>query len=412
MTTFSLVCQECDALLAAPGHCPACGGVAATRYATPGAAAWDTAAHLPGIWRYAPLLPVRQPAQALTMGEGSTPLVRSARLGPALGLRNLWFKLESANPTGSYKDRIAAVAITRAREVGQPGWIGTSSGNGGAAVAAFGARANLPGIICTSPGAAPAKLAQIQAYGARILKIPGFGSAPDIDNRIFKLLADISRSLNRALFITAHAFDPYGMDGAKTISFEIVEALGRAPERVYVPAGGGGLATSVARGFREWQAVGKAAARPRLTVVQALGCSPIVASWQRQTPLQPIPRIETAISGVQLTDPPDGNALLRLLREDDGAAYAVPDAATYEAQERLATEEGIFVEPAAALPVAAVIAELAAGKIGPDETIVCILTGSGFKDRDAVERMAAHHPTQTAPDLETLPSLLQDMLRD
>lgn len=410
MTRFVLKCQECDTPVSLDSRCPACEGVLAARYTSPTTADWQVSSTLPGVWRFAPLLPVREPAHAITMGEGNTPLVRSARIGPSLGLNNLWFKLESANPTGSYKDRIAAVAITRALESGQRSWIGTSSGNGGAAVAAYGARANLPGIICTSPGAAPAKLAQIQAYGASIVKVPGFGSSAETDNHIFRLLSELSRELNRALFITAHAFDPLGMDGAKTIAFEIAESLGDAPQRVFVPAGGGGLATSVGRGFREWHECGRAGRRPRFTVVQAEGCSPIVQSWQRQSKLQPIEKIETAISGVQLTDPPDGNALLRFIREDDGDAVAINDQETYRAQERLATEEGIFVEPAAALSVAAMLQAVSSRSIAADETVVCILTGSGFKDRDAVERMAARYPARAARDLESLPSLLRVML--
>ena len=154
MSRFALVCHACGQTAAAATRCPGCGGVLTTRYAPPGEADWSAAAGLPGLWRYAPLLPVDDPARAVTLGEGRTPLVRAGRLAAALGLRDLWFKVEAANPTGSYKDRIAAVALTRVREAGRGGWIATSSGNAGAALAAYGARAGIPGLLVVPANAA------------------------------------------------------------------------------------------------------------------------------------------------------------------------------------------------------------------------------------------------------------------
>lgn len=410
MGHFQLLCQQCGCKAEQGRRCTACNGVLETRFEQPDEAASNAAAHLPGLWKYAPLLPVADAANGLTLGEGSTPLVRSERIAAALGLKNLWFKMESANPTGSYKDRIAAVALTRARELGQTSWIGTSSGNGGAAVAAYGARAGLPGLICTAPGAAPAKLAQAQAYGAGILKVEGFGSSPAADRQVFETLLAASEKYQQALFITAHAFDPWGMDGAKTIAYEIAGVLQQAPDHVFVPAGGGGLATAVARGFRDWKQIKRVDSLPRMTVVQAEGCSPLVSSWRKGGGLEPIEQIATSISGVQLTDPPDGNALLKILREDNGAAMALADEATYEAQWRLATEEGIFVEPASALTLAAVVQAVEQGQVAPDEHIVCILTGSGFKDQIAVERLAERQPPQQIP-LEGLTRWLEERQR-
>jgi threonine synthase len=409
MTPFTLVCQRCGATVPPADdrtRCPACGGVLTTRYAPPGEAAWAAAAGLPGLWRYAPLLPARDPARAVTLGEGHTPLVCGARLAAALGLEDLWFKVEAANPTGSYKDRIAAVAITRARETGRRGWLATSSGNAGAALAAYGARAGVPGILVVPANASPAKLAQIRAYGPRLVAVEEFGTSPEADAAVFATLVEVAAARGWALSITAHAFDPCALDGAKTIAYEIVEALAEAPDRVYVPVGGGGLAASLARGFREWRELGRARRRARLTVVQAEGCAPVVAAWRRGGPLVPVERVETAISGVQLADPPDGELLLATLRAEEGTACAVPDAATYAAQARLAEEEGLFVEPAAALPVAGLLADLAAGRLSPAESVVCILTGSGFKDRVAMERLAERRPPVAPIPLDALAGAL------
>lgn len=373
---------------------------------------WSMTSRLPGIWRYAPLLPVENPVSAVSLGEGNTPLVRSLRLGEALGIQSLWFKIEAGNPTGSYKDRIAAVAISRAKETGRRGWIATSSGNAGAALAAYGARAGLPGIIVVPTQASPAKLSQIQAYGPCLIAVEGFGLSPEADAAVFSTLADVSVERDWALSITAHAFDPYAMDGAKTIAFEIAEQLGRAPDRVYVPAGGGGLATSLWRGFLEWHALGRIAALPHLVVVQPEGCAPIVHSLRRGTDLIPVPYVETTISGVQLADPPDGGALLHALRYSNGSAIAVPDNVTYEVQVQLARKEGIFVEPAAALAVAGLIADFNAGHVTPDETIVCVLTGSGLKDIQAAERMATRELTMGPIGIDSLKAALVDCWRN
>ena len=404
--TWTLVCQLCGAAAGADERCAVCGGVVATRYSPPPAASWNAVGGWPGIWRYAPLLPAAQPEQALTLGEGNTPLVRSERLAAALGLRELWFKYEAANPTGSYKDRIAAVALTRARERGLAGWLATSSGNAGAALAAYGARSGIPGTVVVPANAAPAKLAQIRAYGPRLVPVEGFGASADIDEAVFATLRAVAAERGLALSITAHAFDPYALDGAKTIAFEIVEALVAPPDRVYVPAGGGGLATAMARGFEEWQAIGRAARVPRLAVVQAAGCAPIVRAWERGAPLVPVEAVTTTISGVQLAAPPDGAALLAAIARMHGTACAVEDADVYAAQARLAAEEGLLVEPAGALAVAGLIADVAAGSITSDERIVCVLTGSGFKDRAALERLAEQHAPEPPVSVAALPAAL------
>ena len=406
MTNPTLICQRCGPAAMGVRRCPACDGVLVTAYAPPGPNAWEAASRLPGLWRYAPLLPVQEPADAITLGEGATPLVLSARLGPMLGLRRLWFKIEAANPTGSYKDRIAAVALSRAREQGRRGWLATSSGNAGAALAAYGARAGIAGVIVVPATAAPAKLAQIRAYGAHLIAVEGFGQSAAADAAVFDVLVAASAARDWALCITAHAFEPYALDGAKSIAYEVVEALGAAPDRVYVPAGGGGLAVSIARGFREWRDLKRAAHEPRLTIVQAAGCATIATAWERGRALAPAERVETAISGVQLADPPDGELLLAALRAGNGAAQALEDAAVFQAQARLAQEEGLFVEPAAALPVAGVIADVAAGRLRPDETVVCVLTGSGFKDRAALDRLANRSPAPLPVSLAALADAL------
>jgi threonine synthase len=310
------------------------------------------------------------------MGEGGTPLVESARLGPALGMR-LYFKLESLNPTGSYKDRIASVGAAVARRLGYPAMIATSSGNAGAAIAAYAARARLKAILVVPEEAPAAKLAQIRAYGATVIGVRGAFAHPDGGSCMFRAVVETAASRGWLPMITAHRYAPAAMEGVKTLALEIIESLGQSPDRVYVPVGGGGLLAATWRGFVEAQTLGWSHATPRIVAVQPEGCSPVV---QMHHGLPRSTGVTTTVSGLQVAAPPDADLVLDALRASNGAAVAVSDAEVYAAQRRLAREEAIFTEPAGAAAVAALLAGAARGVIGRGETVVCLITGSGFKD--------------------------------
>ena len=385
---FWLRCALCGQPAESPTStsCGACGGMLTVDYdAGPMVdPAWR------GMWRYAPALPVERPDEALTLGEGATPLVRSRAIAARLGLPNLYFKVEGANPTGSYKDRIAAVGLSRTLELGVTSWAATSSGNAGAALAAYGARAGMQGTLFTLESAPRAKLSQILAYGPRAVTIQGLGHDPEVAKNTFRVVGELARGRGWALQITAHAFNPIGMEGVRTISFEVVEELGRMPECVYVPTGGGGLLSAIHKGFEEWRARMMPAGAPaaRMVCVQAEGCEPINLAWREGHEMRPILVNATKISGIQLTAPPDGDLALAAVRSSNGWGTSVSDAETYAAQRMLAREEGLFCEPASATSLAAVLRDAAAGKLGRDDTIVCILTGIGFKDANAVQAMS------------------------
>jgi threonine synthase len=384
---FELTCEVCgfcapDGALSA---CPICDGTIEISYPHP--LTIDPAR--PGLWRYAARLPLRDPANAISLGEGATPLLRAGRLGRELGLPNLHFKVEGANPTGSYKDRIAAVGIARLLELGKAAWAATSSGNAGAAIAAYGARAGVPGYLFTLERAAPAKLAQILAYGPTVRAVARLGYDPAVEQATWRNIRTLCDANNWLMLVTARSFSPHAMEGVKTISYEVCAQLGGvAPDVVYVPVGGGGLLSASWKGFREWHAAGFVDRLPRMVAVQARGCDPVAQAWAAGRPVAPLASCESAISGIQLTAPPDGDLALRALHESGGWAVAVPDEATYQAQADLAAYEGIFVEPAAATTLAAIREDLARGSLGGDETVTCWLTGVGFKDAAAVQRMA------------------------
>jgi threonine synthase len=390
---FRLACTTCewrsdDADLSA---CPECGATIDVRYDSPRI---PLAPELPGIWRYAAHMPIRDWAQAVSLGEGGTPLLRSARLGSGLGLPELHFKIEGANPTGSYKDRIAAVGISRLRELGKRAWAATSSGNAGAAIAAYGVRAGLDGYLFTLEKAARAKIAQILAYGPRVFAVERLGYDPVVEQTTWRNIRAICDTNDWMMLITARKFSPHAMEGVKTIAYELCEQLGGAPDVVYVPVGGGGLLSATWKGFVEWREAGYVDRLPRIVAVQPEGCDAITQAWRAGRAVEPIAGCSSTISGLQLTAPPDGDMVLRALRESGGWPVSVPDDETYRAQSALAGSEGLFVEPAAAIALAGLRADLAGGRLHGGERVVCLLTGVGFKDANAVQRMVESRAVQ------------------
>jgi threonine synthase len=310
-------------------------------------------------------------------------------------LADLYFKLESANPTGSYKDRIAAVGIARLQELGKSAWAATSSGNAGAAIAAYGARAGVQGYLFTVEKYAKAKVAQILAYGPQAWAVARLGYDPVVETTTWANIRHLCTANNWQMLVTARAFSPHAMEGVKTIAYEVCQQLaGQAPDVVYVPVGGGGLLSASWKGFVEAKAAGWIDRLPRMVAVQAQGCDAVTQAWLAGRKVEPIPGCTSNISGIQLTAPPDGDLALQALHESGGWAISVPDAATYAAQAELASREGIFVEPAAAITLAAIHADRAAGRLRGDERVACWLTGSGFKDATAVERMTAGRTVQ------------------
>ena len=388
---FSLECSRCDwrGEDADINRCPQCNGLIVVAYA-------DSAIELdldaPGLWKYGAHLPLRDSRFAVSLGEGNTPLLRAGKLEQEIGVGELYFKIEGSNPTGSYKDRIAAVGLSRLRELGKRAWAATSSGNAGAAMAAYGVRAGVDGYLFTLEKAARAKIAQIMAYGPQIMAVEklGYDSQTEIDT--WANIRQVCAANEWMMLVTAHAFSPHAMEGVKTISFEIAEQLkGNVPDVVYVPVGGGGLCAAIWRGFAEWHAAGLVDRVPRIVAVQPSGCGAIHQAWLRgDDDVVPIAEVTSSISGLQLAAPPDGGLVLQALAASEGWSVLIDDDATYAAQAQLAQREGLFVEPASAISVAGVAADRAAGRLRGDERVACILTGVGFKDANALQRMVEH----------------------
>lgn len=327
---------------------------------------------------------------AFTLGEGHTPLIRSRQIGPKAGMPQLYFKLESLNPTGSYKDRFAAAAVADMIERGETRAVASSSGNAGAALAACCAAAGIACEIAVVHDAPAGKLKQMAAYGAQLRKIDQFGIDPQTTGQVLQTLVERGRQPGSRLQVSAYCHSPIGMAGVETISHELVDQSRDQPiDHVFVCAGGGGLILAVARGFETMIQHGELATGPKVHCVQPEG-NDTMASPLREglDQARTCPRSTTRISGLQVPSVLDGHEAVRACRRSGGTGHLVADDVVEAIQARLAREEGIFCEPAAAVALAGALQAVADGLISPDEKIVCLVTGTGFKDPAAIDRMA------------------------
>jgi threonine synthase len=332
------------------------------------------------------------------LGEGDTPLVPSTRIAKQLGLRALLFKLESLNPSGSYKDRFIAAELTRILNKGSPGCVATSSGNTGASLATYCARYGLACVIVVNPDAPAGKLQQMLALGARILQVSGFLSSAEITARVFETLIELTRSRDIPLVISGYRYCPHGMAAVESIASELLSQCPVRIHHIFVPVGGGGLFTALCRGLLR-SGEGE---RVRVHAVQPEGCSTVAAAFNRGDDEIIEVQSTTRISGLAVPFDVDGRTALVYLRSSGGTAFAMPDREIVEAQRLLLQLEGIYCEPAGAAALAGLIRALDEGRVRRDETAVCMVTGHGFKDPDSICTHAARNTLTciAADDLE------------
>lgn len=341
------------------------------------------------IWRHSEWLGAPPEAARISLGEGDTPLVRSRRIGPEAGLPNLYFKLESANPSGSYKDRFAAAAISHMLADGKTRCLATSSGNTGAALAACCAAARIRCRIAVVESAPAAKLQQMLAHGAEVFRVRGFGADPEVTARVFAALKQLGDHPMCQLQISAYAHSPAGMRGVESLGHELAERLPTGIQHVFCPAGGGGLTLAVARGFAARIASGSTLHGPAVHCVQPTGNDTIAGPLRHGLDTARAVNCSTRISGLQVASVIDGNEVIRECRATGGTGHLVRDEQTWEAQRRLAREEGIFSEPAGAVALAGALQAAREGIVQASDVVVCLVTGSGFKDADSVAQMNA-----------------------
>lgn len=343
------------------------------------------AAHAGVLQRYRERLPITEGTPMISLGEGDTPLVRSRRLVERAGCRELYFKLEMCNPTGSFKDRGMVVAVAKALEGGCRAVLCASTGNTSASAAAYAAHCGLAAYVLVPHGnIAQGKLAQAVVHGARVLAVQG-----NFDEAL-KLARLISEKHRVAL---VNSINPHRIEGQKTAAFEIVDALGDAPDMLFIPVGNAGNITAYWQGFVEYYRSEQATKKPRMMGWQASGAAPIVRG-------EPVADPHTVASAIRIGNPASWKLAEAARDESGGAIGEVSDDEILEAYRLLAQEEGIFCEPASAAGVAGLLKH-ASGRDLSDETVVCVITGHGLKDPDTALNVKAEM-TEVAPDLASV----------
>lgn len=356
--------------------CPDCrqrGQVSVLEAAYPASARPQAAPFGPtrdGFWGYAARLPVPDAASRLTLGEGNTPLVHSRRLGLSLGLPGLWFKCEAANPTLSFKDRYAAVSLSVARSLGFKKVVVSSTGNYGAATAAYAALAGLGCVVLCADGIPALILDQILQYDG----VPVVVEGPDRFGLV-EYLATEHGWFPAGLFLETRVHNPFGVEGYKTIAWEIVRDLGDVPEAVVFPCARGNGLYGAWKGFRELHELGIIGRLPRMIACQPEGAATIAASLRAAAPVRLTPRPSVAVA---INEAIASARAVEAVRESGGTAVPVPDTAALAAARSLG-HEGLWAEVSSALALAGVEQLVRAGDLTEDMRVVVVLTGSGAK---------------------------------
>jgi len=399
-TVLGLRCRECSRLFPdeALHVCDFCFGPLEVNYDYDVIAAMTTRASIAqgprSIWRYANLLPVAD-ENPVSLGAGFTPLVRAERLGAELGLKDLWIKDDTANPTGSFKDRVVSVALTKARQLGFKVAACASTGNLANSVAAHAARAGMSSMVLIPSNLEQAKILMTTVYGGEVIAVDG--TYDDVN----RLCAELTSERPSWAFVNVNV-RAYYAEGSKTLAFEIAEQLGwHAPDHVVVPIASGSQLTKIAKGFKELSMVGLLDGEPsiRISGAQAKGCSPVATAFEKNidaiAPVKP----DTIAKSLAIGNPADGYYALDAIRTSGGSCGSVSDDEIIEGIKLLARTEGIFAETAGGVTIATLASLAQRGIIKPDERTVAIISGHGLK---TVEALSGHTaPTHTiAPTLD------------
>ena len=343
------------------------------------------------IARYREHLPIGPNTPEVDLHEGSTPLVESRNIARALGLKQLFFKYEGVNPTGSFKDRGMVVAVAKALEAGHRVLMCASTGNTSASMAAYAARTGVRAIVVVPSGEiALNKLSQALMYGAKVVAIKGGF------DRALETVRELCRRYPVALM---NSINPHRIEGQKTAAYEVIDALGEAPDYLLLPVGNAGNITAYWKGFREYRAAGRSTRLPRMVGAQADGAAPIVTG-------QPVANPKTLASAIRIGNPASWEGATSARDESGGAIEAVTDTEIISAQIRLASSEGLFCEPASAAPLALLFRLVQEGRIERESTAVVVLTGSGLKDPDAALKNV-EPPIELEGDARTLAKVLK-----
>jgi threonine synthase len=352
------------------------------------------------FWRYFDLLPIEDESKIVDIEAGFTPLIKATRLGKALGLRNLYIKNDTVNPTFSFKDRPAGVGVSKALEFGLKAVGCASTGNLAAATAAYAAKAGLRCYIFIPKGVEPEKIGHALIYSPTVIEVNG---SYDTANRIAAQAAEAYD-----IGVVNINLRTYYVEGSKTLGFEIAEQLGwQTPDHIVTPVGSGAMLHAISKGLDELEQIGLIrSSKVKFTAAQGRGCAPIVEAFRKGSDvIEPVEHPQTLAKSLAIGEPGDGVYVLRKLRESGGYAEDISDLEIVEGIKLLAKTEGVFSEPAGGVVIGALKRLVEDGKVDPDETIVCLITGSGLKATDSLTPYLPQ-PLTAEPELEQVAEII------
>jgi len=358
-----------------------------------------------GLWKYRELLPIENEENIVTLGEVQTPLIRCKNLGKIIGMRNLYLKDETKNPTASFKDRPMTAGVSKAVELGFDTTVSASSGNAAAALAAYSARAGLRCYTFVPEMASLGKIAQLSMFGAHVVRLRGLENGVDPTVTMLRL---VCKQFGWYPCPSFALFNPYQAEGPKTMSYEIAEQLDwSTPDWVFAGVGSGALLAGNWKGYDELRRLGLVKALPHMVAVQSNGCAPVVRAFEEKmdpNKIVPWEHPNSVATGLMDPLPWDGDAALKAIHDSSGTAVKVSNEEILNAQRILAKTEGIFAEPSGVAVLAGLKKMKNQGKVTSDDCVVLQITGSGLKDLDVIR--SAEAPL-IDPDIEALQKVLK-----
>jgi len=382
MARISLQCRECKKEYEPTFKyiCDECFGPVDVKYDFPSINKDTFSNREQTYWRYFELLPILDKSNIISIGAGMTPLVKAEKLGKELGLNNLYIKNDSVNPTFSFKDRPAGVAVSKSKEFGLSAVGCASTGNLASATAAHAAKGGFPCHVFAPSDIELAKIAQALAYGANYIAVDG---TYDDANRIAAQIGD-----SKGIGIVNINMRSYYVEGSKTLAFEVAEQLGwQVPDQLIVPVGSGAMLNAICKGFEELQTVSLLGdvSNMHMIAAQPHGCSPIVDAFKNNSDnVIPVEHPDTVAKSLAIGDPGDGRYVLKRLKQYNGYAEESNNKEILDGILLLAKTEGIFTEPAGGVSVAVLKKMVEEGKIDKNDKIICYVTGNGLKATESL----------------------------
>ena len=404
MTKTSLQCRECKKEYESTFKyiCDECFGPLDVKYEFPSISKNTFSNREHTYWRYLELLPIHDKSNIVSIGAGMTPLIKAEKLGQKLGLNNLYIKNDSVNPTFSFKDRPAGIAVSKAKEFGLSAVGCASTGNLASATAAHAAKGGFPCYVFAPSDIEHAKIAQALAYGSQFIAVDG---TYDDANRIAAQIGD-----SKGIGIVNINMRSYYVEGSKTLAYEVAEQLGwQTPDQLIIPVGSGAMLNAICKGFEELQTISllNNVSEMHVHAAQPVGCAPIVEAFKKgSSEVIPVENPDTIAKSLAIGDPGDGRYVLKRLKQYRGYAEESNNKEILDAILLLAKTEGIFTEPAGGVSVAVLKKMVEDGKIDKNDKTICYVTGNGLKATESLMEVLTK-PEVLRADLATVAAMVK-----